>query len=75
VKLILSIASREFRNNIGGATRAIDNLRSKARRLAYVASTTTASGELVGSGFAYGTFARDSSVSVDCIIMANVAGA
>lgn len=74
MELVLSFTSCKLRNDIGGTTRTIDNLRSKARRFAYVASTSATSGELIGYRFSLGTFARDSSVRVNSVIAADVTG-
>lgn len=75
VELILSLACGEFRDDIGRATGAVDALRLKARRFAYVASSSTTSGELVGNGFGRSAFARDGSICVDDIVATNVTGA
>lgn len=79
VELVLSLARGELRNHVRGMTRgnarAADVLRRQARRPAHVASTSTASRELVGGGFACSAFAQDSSVCVDSIIVADVTGA
>jgi hypothetical protein len=75
VELILSFACRKLRYNIGGATRS-GVLRSKARRFAYVPSTSTTGRELVeGRCLALRAFARDCPVCVDSVVNTDITGA
>ena len=68
----MGIACRDFRHIVDWTLAVGDNLGSKARGPAYVASTAATRGELAVGGFPVGSFAGDTPVRINGVVVANV---